>query len=335
MAEFAYSPMFPLATDTTEYELVTSDHVKLVEIDGEQFLRVAPEGLTELAERAFTDISHLLRSSHLAQLAAILDDPEATKNDRFVAMEMLKNAVISAEGQLPMCQDTGTALVTGSRGDHVLVDGDDGEALSRGIYNTYQNCNLRFSQLTAHSMFEESNTATNLPAQIDINAGQGLEYKLTFIQKGGGSANKTFLYQKTKAVLTPEGLKDFLKEAIVSLGTAACPPYHLAVVIGGSSAEYNLKVVKKASIRDLDSLPKSGSMTGHGWRDADWEDEILKMTRELGIGAQFGGKYYCHDVRVIRLPRHGASCPIGIGVSCSADRQIRAKIQKMVCSGTT
>ena len=229
---------------------------------------------------------------------------------------MLKNAVISAERVLPMCQDTGTALINGERGECVLTGGTDGEALSRGIYNTYQSHNLRFSQLAPLSMFEEKNTANNLPAQIDISAGAGDEYKFTFIQKGGGSANKTFLYQKTKAVLTPEGLKDFLKEAIVSLGTAACPPYHLAVVIGGSSAEYNLKVVKKASIRDLDSLPKSGSMTGHGWRDAYWEDEILKMTRELGIGAQFGGKYYCHDVRVIRLPRHGASCPIGIGVSC-------------------
>ena len=326
MAEFAYSPMFPLAADTTEYELVTSDHVKLVEIDGEQFLRVAPEGLTELAERAFTDISHLLRSSHLAQLAAILDDPEATKNDRFVAMEMLKNAVISAEGQLPMCQDTGTALVTGYRGDHVLVDGDDGEALSRGIYNTYQNCNLRFSQLTAHSMFEESNTATNLPAQIDINAGKGLEYKFAFIQKGGGSANKAFLHQKSKAVLNPDSMREFIRTAILELGTSACPPYHLAIVIGGTSAELTMKTVKAASIKALDGLPTEGNALGHAWRDLEWEAEILQITRDLGIGAQFGGKYYCHDVRVIRLPRHGASCPIGIGVSCSADRQAFAKI---------
>ena len=326
MAKFAYSPMFPLAADTTEYELVTSDHVKLVEIDGEQFLRVAPEGLTELAERAFTDISHLLRSSHLAQLAAILDDPEATKNDRFVAMEMLKNAVISAEGQLPMCQDTGTALVTGYRGDHVLVDGDDGEALSRGIYNTYQNCNLRFSQLTAHSMFEESNTATNLPAQIDINAGKGLEYKFAFIQKGGGSANKAFLHQKTKAVLNPDSMREFIRTAILELGTSACPPYHLAIVIGGTSAELTMKTVKAASIKALDGLPTEGNALGHAWRDLEWEAEILQITRDLGIGAQFGGKYYCHDVRVIRLPRHGASCPIGIGVSCSADRQAFAKI---------
>jgi len=326
MAEFAYSPMFPLADDTTEYELVTSDHVKLVEIDDEQFLRVAPEGLTELAERAFTDISHLLRSNHLAQLAAILDDPEATKNDRFVAMEMLKNAVISAEGQLPMCQDTGTALVTGYRGDHVLVDGDDGEALSRGIYNTYQKCNLRFSQLTAHSMFEESNTATNLPAQIDINAGKGIEYKFAFVQKGGGSANKAFLHQKTKAVLNPDSMREFIRTAILELGTSACPPYHLAIVIGGTSAELTMKTVKSASIKALDGLPTKGNALGHAWRDLEWEAEILQITRDLGIGAQFGGKYYCHDVRVIRLPRHGASCPIGIGVSCSADRQAFAKI---------
>jgi fumarate hydratase class I len=326
MADFAYSPMFPMSADTTEYELVSSDHVRLVEMDGEPFLKVDPEALTILAERAFTNISHLLRSSHLGQLADILKDPEATKNDRFVALEMLKNAVISAEGQLPMCQDTGTALVTGYRGDHVLVTGDDGEALSRGIYNTYQNCNLRFSQLTAHTMFEESNTATNLPAQIEINAGKGLEYKFAFIQKGGGSANKAFLHQKTKAVLNPESMREFVRTAILELGTSACPPYHLAIVIGGTSAELTMKTVKMASIKALDNLPTQGNELGHAWRDLEWEAEILQITRELGIGAQFGGKYYCHDVRVIRLPRHGASCPIGIGVSCSADRQAFAKI---------
>ena len=326
MANFAYSPMFPTTADTTEYELVSSDHVRLVEMEGETFLRVDPEGLTLLAERAFTDISHLLRSKHLDQLADILKDPEATKNDRFVALEMLKNAVISAEGLLPMCQDTGTALVTGYRGDHVLVNGDDGEALSRGIYNTYQNCNLRFSQLTAHSMFEESNTATNLPAQIEINAGKGLEYKFAFIQKGGGSANKAFLHQKTKAVLNPESLREFIRTAILELGTSACPPYHLAIVIGGTSAELTMKTVKMASIKALDNLSTEGNALGHAWRDLDWEAKILQITRDLGIGAQFGGKYYCHDVRVIRLPRHGASCPIGIGVSCSADRQAFAKI---------
>jgi len=326
MADFAYSPMFPTTADTTEYELVSSDHVRLVEMEDETFLRVDPEGLTLLAERAFTDISHLLRSSHLGQLANILKDPEATTNDRFVALEMLKNAVISAEGLLPMCQDTGTALITGYRGDHVLVNGDDGEALSRGIYNTYQNCNLRFSQLAAHNMFEESNTATNLPAQIEINAVKGLEYKFAFIQKGGGSANKAFLHQKTKAVLNPESLREFVRTAILELGTSACPPYHLAIVIGGTSAELTMKTVKMASIKALDNLPTEGNALGHAWRDLDWEAEILQITRDLGIGAQFGGKYYCHDVRIIRLPRHGASCPIGIGVSCSADRQAFAKI---------
>ena len=326
MADFAYSPMFPTTADTTEYELVSSDHVRLVEMEGETFLRVDPEGLTLLAERAFNDISHLLRSSHLGQLADILKDPEATTNDRFVALEMLKNAVISAEGLLPMCQDTGTALITGYRGDHVLVNGDDGEALSRGIYNTYQNCNLRFSQLAAHNMFEESNTATNLPAQIEINAVKGLEYKFAFIQKGGGSANKAFLHQKTKAVLNPESLREFVRAAILELGTSACPPYHLAIVIGGTSAELTMKTVKMASIKALDNLPTEGNALGHAWRDLDWEAEILQITRDLGIGAQFGGKYYCHDVRIIRLPRHGASCPIGIGVSCSADRQAFAKI---------
>jgi fumarate hydratase class I len=243
-----------------------------------------------------------------------------------VALEMLKNAVVAADGLLPMCQDTGTAIISGYRGDHVLVGGDEGEALSHGVFDTYQNSNLRYSQLTATSMFEEVNTATNLPAQIELYAGKGLEYKFAFIQKGGGSANKTFLHQKTKAVLNPEGLRDFIRSAILDLGTSACPPYHLAIVIGGTSAEFNLKTVKQASIRSLDGLPTAGNSIGHAWRDLEWEAEILQITRDLGIGAQFGGKYYCHDVRVIRLPRHGASCPIGIGVSCSADRQALAKI---------
>jgi fumarate hydratase class I len=326
MANFAYSPMFPKTADTTEYELISSNHVRLVEMNDETFLRVDPEALTLLAERAFADISHLLRSSHLNQLANILKDSEATKNDRFVALEMLKNAVISAEGLLPMCQDTGTALVTGYRGDRVLVDGDDGEALSLGIYNTYQNCNLRYSQLSAHTMFDESNTSTNLPAQIEINAVKGLEYKFAFIQKGGGSANKAFLHQKTKAVLNPESLREFIRTAILDLGTSACPPYHMAIVIGGTSAELTMKTVKMASIKALDNLPVEGNALGHAWRDLEWEAEVLKITRDLVIGAQFGGKYYCHDVRVIRLPRHGASCPVGIGVSCSADRQAFAKI---------
>ena len=326
MIEFAYSPMFPLIADDTEYERISDDHVELVDLGGESFLKVAPEALRLLASRAFTDISHLLRSNHLGQLRAILDDPEASQNDRFVALEMLKNAVVAADGLLPMCQDTGTAIISGYRGDHVLVNGDEGEALSRGVYDTYQQSNLRYSQLTATSMFDEVNTATNLPAQIELYAGKGLEYKFAFIQKGGGSANKTFLHQKTKAVLNPEGLREFIRTAILELGTSACPPYHLAIVIGGTSAEFNLKTVKQASIRALDGLPTEGNSLGHAWRDLEWEAEILQITRDLGIGAQFGGKYYCHDVRVIRLPRHGASCPIGIGVSCSADRQALAKI---------
>jgi len=326
MTDFAYSPMFPTGTDSTEYELVTTDHVEVVELGGERFLKVDPEGLRLLAQRAFTDISHLLRSSHLAQLAAILEDPEATQNDRFVALEMLKNAVVAADGLLPMCQDTGTAIISGTRGDHVLVTGNDAEALSRGVYDTYQESNLRYSQLAATSMFDEVNTATNLPAQIDLYAGKGLEYRFAFVQKGGGSANKTFLHQKTKAVLNPQSLREFIRTAILDLGTSACPPYHLAVVIGGTSAETTLKTVKQASIRALDGLPTQGNELGHAWRDTEWEAEILQITRDLGIGAQFGGKYYCHDVRVIRLPRHGASCPIGIGVSCSADRQALAKI---------
>ena len=328
MTDFRYAPLLPVGDDRTSYHKISSDYVTVHEHQGQNILHIDPEGLSVLAEQAMADISYLLRPSHLAQLRAILDDDEASSNDRFVALEMLKNAVIASDRVLPMCQDTGTALINGVKGERVMTGGSDGEALSRGIYNTYQSHNLRFSQLAPLSMFEEKNTANNLPAQIDIAAGAGDEYHFTFIQKGGGSANKTFLYQKTKAVLNPDGLRSFIKEAIISLGTAACPPYHLAVVIGGTSAEFNLKTVKKASIRDLDNLPSSGSETGHGWRDHEWEAEILKMTREMGIGAQFGGKYYCHDVRVIRLPRHGASCPVGIGVSCSADRQIKAKITK-------
>lgn len=328
MSDFTYTSLLPISGDDTPYRLLTDKHVTTSTHQGREFVHVEPEGLTLLAEQAMADVSHLLRPGHLAQLRAIMDDDDATRNDKFVALEMLKNAVISSERVLPMCQDTGTALITASRGEQVLTGGTDSEALSRGIYNTYQSHNLRFSQLAPLSMFEEKNTANNLPAQIDIAASSGSEYHFTFIQKGGGSANKTFLHQKTKAVLNPDGLRAFLKEAIISLGTAACPPYHLAIVIGGTSAEFNLKTVKKASVRDLDHLPTQGSESGHGWRDLEWEKEILQMTRELGIGAQFGGKYYCHDVRVIRLPRHGASCPIGIGVSCSADRQIRGKITK-------
>lgn len=325
---FSYSPMFPTKAPDTEWEKITGDHVEVVNLVGEEFLKVAPEGLTLLAETAFKNISHLLRTGHLKQLRAILDDPEATRNDRFVALEMLKNAVIAADQVLPMCQDTGTAIISGTRGERVLTGGGDGEALSRGVYNTYQNSNLRYSQLAPLTMFDEVNTRTNLPAQIDLYAGKGMEYNLTFIQKGGGSANKSFLHQQTKALLNPDGLREFIDGAIRSLGTAACPPYHLAIVIGGTSAETTMKTVKQASIRALDSLPTEGSADGHAFRDLDWEAKILEMTREMGIGAQFGGKYFCHDVRVIRLPRHGASCPVGIGVSCSADRQAMAKITR-------
>ncbi len=326
MSEFTYTPLLPVGADDARYELVTSAHVTPIEIEGETYIKVAPEGLRLLSERAFKDISHLLRPAHLAQLRAILDDPEATKNDRFVALEMLKNAVVASDGVLPMCQDTGTALISATRGARVLTAGDDAKHLSEGVYNTYQTANLRYSQLAPLTMFDEKNTANNLPAQIDIYAGKGAQYDLTFIQKGGGSANKSFLYQKTKAVLNDDSMMAFVKEAIINLGTAACPPYHLAIVIGGTSAEYTMKTVKMASIKALDNLPTQGSEAGHGWRDTEWEARVLQLTRELGIGAQFGGKYFCHDVRVIRLPRHGASCPIGIGVSCSADRQVKAKI---------
>ena len=323
---FAYTPMFPTSETETDWDLVTNDHVETVSLDGEEFLRVTPEGLTLLAERAFQDISHLLRPGHLAQLRAILDDGEASHNDRFVALELLKNAVISADEVLPMCQDTGTAIINGVRGERVLTGGGDAEALALGVYNTYQNSNLRYSQLAPLSMFEEVNTKTNLPAQIDLYAGKGSEYHFTFIQKGGGSANKSFLYQQTRALLNPEALGGFIDTSIRTLGTAACPPYHLVVVVGGTSAEATMKTVKMASTRSLDALPTEGSELGHAFRDLEWEEKILQMTREMGIGAQFGGKYYCHDVRVIRLPRHGASCPVGIGVSCSADRQAVAKI---------
>ncbi len=326
MTKFTFTPILPSGPDKTKYKNISSKLVKTKKIDGINFVIVDPKALTFLTEKAFSDVSHLLRSTHLEQLKKILDDPESSSNDKFVALEMLKNAVISADKILPMCQDTGTAIVIGKKGEQVLTGGKDEEAISKGVFNTYQTHNLRFSQLAPITMFEEKNTSNNLPAQIEINSSDGEEFDLTFIQKGGGSANKTFLYQKSKAVLNPKDLKNFLRDSILSLGTAACPPYHLAIVIGGTSAEFNLKVVKKASIKELDSLPTKGSEIGNGWRDLEWEKIILNMTREFGIGAQFGGKYYCHDVRVIRLPRHGASCPIGIGVSCSADRQIKAKI---------
>ena len=324
--EFKYQPLFDQGEDTTSYRLLSKDHVRVVKHGEKEFLEVDPEGLTELCEEAMADIAHLLRPSHLQLLKNIVDDKEATSNDRFVAMELLKNAVIAAEGILPSCQDTGTAVIMGKRGQDVLVEGDDAEALSRGVYNTYQKKNLRYSQVSPLDMFKEVNTGTNLPAQIDLFAGKGKEYSFLFMAKGGGSANKTFLYQRTKALLNKKGLTKFLMENIKTLGTAACPPYHLAFVVGGLSAEANLKTVKLASARDLDNLPTTGNEHGRAYRDLEWEQEILEMTRELGMGAQFGGKYFCHDVRVIRLPRHGASCPVGLGVSCSADRQIKAKV---------
>jgi fumarate hydratase class I len=328
MTDMLYSEMFPLGEDTTEYRHVTSDDVAVEKLGSRDVLTVGPDAITGLAEEAFRDISHLLRPAHLAQLRSILEDKTASKNDHFVAMELLKNADISAAGILPMCQDTGTAIVMGKKGQNVFTGFDDEEALSRGIYNTYANHNLRYSQLAPLDMFTEKNTATNLPAQIELYATPGEAYKFAFIQKGGGSANKSFLFQETKAVLNPESLKKFLDEKIRTLGTAACPPYHLAIVIGGTSAEFNMKTVKLASTKYLDNLPTKGSEAGHAYRDIEWEQIILQMTREMGIGAQFGGKYYCHDVRVIRLPRHGASCPVGLGVSCSADRQAFGKITR-------
>ncbi|MFI6712004.1 fumarate hydratase [Nonomuraea sp. NPDC050478] len=330
MADFDYTDLLPLGADDTEYRLITSEGVRTVEAAGRTFLEVDPEALRQLTEAAIHDISHFLRPSHLAQLRKIVDDPESSGNDRFVALDLLKNASISAGGVLPMCQDTGTAIVMGKRGRHVLTDGRDAEAISRGVYDAYTKLNLRYSQMTPLSMWDEKNTGSNLPAQIELYAedphGHPDEYKLLFMAKGGGSANKSFLYQETKAVLNEKRMMAFLEEKIRSLGTAACPPYHLAVVVGGTSAEYALKTAKYASARYLDSIPTEGSESGHGFRDLEMEAKVFELTQKLGIGAQFGGKYFCHDVRVIRLPRHGASCPVAIAVSCSADRQALAKI---------
>ena len=326
MSEFVYTEMFPLGAAEVPFRKLTDDHVSRATFAGEDVLRVAPEALTLLARTAFTDISHLLRPGHLAQLSAILDDPEASENDRFVAYDLLKNANIAAAGVLPMCQDTGTAIVLAKKGQKVWTGGNDAEALSRGIYGSYTEGNLRYSQLAPLTMFEEANTRNNLPAQIDIFATGGDGYDFLFIAKGGGSANKTFLFQGTPALLNHDALLAFLDEKIRTLGTAACPPYHLAVVIGGTSAELNLKTVKLASCRYLDGLPTEGTATGQAFRDREMEEEIHALTRHTGIGAQFGGKYFCHDVRVVRLPRHGASLPIGIGVSCSADRQALGRI---------
>jgi fumarate hydratase, class I len=327
MTEFAYSDLLPIGPDTTDYRLLTTEGVSTVEADGTTLLRVEPEAIRQLTAEAFRNISHYLRTEHLEQLASIIDDPEASDNDVFVATELLLNANIAAAGVLPMCQDTGTAIVMGKKGDQVLTLADDAEWISRGIYDTYTQTNLRYSQLAPLSMFEEKNTGNNLPAQIELYTKPGMSYDFLFMAKGGGSANKSFLFQKTKALLNEVSLIDFLDESLRAIGTSACPPYHLALVVGGPSAEFNLKTAKLASAHYLDSLPTSGdAATGHGYRDLEWEQRVLEQTREFGIGAQFGGKYFCHDIRVIRLPRHGASNPVGIAVSCSADRQARAKI---------
>ena len=330
LEEFAYAELLPLLRDphsTTTYRKLTADGVSTVDgPGGRTFLEVDAEAIRLLTATAMRDISHLLRTSHLEQLAAILDDSEASANDRFVASELLQNACIAAGGVLPSCQDTGTAIVSAKKGDLVLTDGDDREPISHGVYDTFLTSNLRYSQLAPLDMFTERNTGTNLPAQIEIESVPGDAYKFLFMAKGGGSANKTFLFQETKAILNPESLARFLDEKLRTLGTSACPPYHLAVVIGGTSAEHTLRTAKYASAHYLDDLPTSGSPSGHGFRDLEWEAEILEMTRGFGIGAQFGGKYFCHDVRVVRLPRHGASNPVGIAVSCSADRQALGKI---------
>jgi fumarate hydratase class I len=326
MPEFRYTDLLPLGPDATDYRLLTADGIARRQALGREFLEVDPEVLTLVAREGMRDIAHLLRPGHLRQLRSILDDPQASPNDRYVARDLLRNACIAAGGVLPMCQDTGTAIVMGKRGGAVLTDGRDEEHLARGVYDAYTQLNLRYSQLAPLSMYEERNTGSNLPAQIEIYATPGAEYKFLLMAKGGGSANKSFLYQQTKAVLNPASMLDFLAEKIRSLGTAACPPYHLAIVVGGTSAEYALKTAKYASARYLDTLPGAGSPSGHGFRDTGLEQQVLEITREIGIGAQFGGRYFCHDVRVIRLPRHGASCPVAIAVSCSADRQALAKI---------
>ena len=326
MSEFKYQEPFPLGEDTTKYRLLTKDHVSVTECDGRRILKIAPEGLTLLAREAFNDVSFYLRASHLEKLTKILNDPEASDNDRFVAYTMLVNQTVAAEGELPTCQDTGTAIVIAKKGENVYTGCNDAEMFARGAYETYRDRNLRYSQVVPFTMTEEKNSGNNLPAQIDIYAEPGSEYKFLFITKGGGSANKTFLYQQTKALLNEETLTKFITEKIKDLGTSACPPYHLAVVVGGTSAEANLATVKKASAGYLDHLPTQGNEGGQAFRDLEWEEKILDICRKSGVGAQFGGKYLVHDVRVIRLPRHAASCPVGIGVSCSADRNIKGKI---------
>jgi fumarate hydratase class I len=323
---FQYQDPFPLGKDTTEYYLLTKDYVSVKDFDGHRVLCVEPEGLTQLAQHAMRDVSFLLRREHNLKVASILSDPEASANDKYVALTMLRNAEVAAKGQLPFCQDTGTAIVVGKKGQNVYTGGGDAEAISHGIYNTYTQENLRYSQNAPLDMYKEVNTACNLPAQIDLYATDGDEYKFLFVAKGGGSANKTYLYQETKALLTPEKLVDFLVEKMKTLGTAACPPYHIAFCIGGTSAETNLKTVKLASTKYYDNLPTTGNELGRSFRDVELEETLKRKAQELGIGAQFGGKYFCHDIRVIRMSRHGASCPVGLGVSCSADRNIKAKI---------
>jgi fumarate hydratase class I len=332
VTDFRYSEMLPLTPDETPYRLITTEGIEEVFLGERSFLTVEPEVLRLLAFEALKDISHLLRPAHLAQLARILDDPEASPNDRFVALDLLKNANISAGGVLPMCQDTGTAVIMGKRGQHVLTAGDDEKDLSQGVFDAYERLNLRYSQMTPLSMWKERNTGSNLPAQIEIytdtHAGHESQYEFLFMAKGGGSANKSYLFQETAALLNPDSFARFLDEKLRSIGTAACPPYHLAIVVGGTSAEYALKTAKYASAHYLDTLPVHGSDDGRGYRDLEMEQQVLAMTQAFGIGAQFGGKYFCHDVRVIRLPRHGASCPVAIAVSCSADRQAKARITK-------
>ncbi|CAB4553218.1 unannotated protein [freshwater metagenome] len=329
--EFNYQDLLPLGEDSTQYRLLSTEGVSTFTADGKEFLKVTPQAISDLTQVALHDISHYLRSEHLAQLANILKDPESSPNDRFVATDLLKNANISAGGVLPMCQDTGTALVMGKKGQHVLTSEKDEITISRGVYEAFTKLNLRYSQLAPVTTWEEKNTGNNLPAQIEIysDTDHADEYNFLFIAKGGGSANKSFLYQETKAVLNPTSFLTWLEEKLRTLGTSACPPYHLVVVIGGTSAEYTVKTAKLASTKYLDSLPTKGdAKTGHGFRDLELEKDILKLTQNIGIGAQFGGKYFCHDVRVVRLPRHGASLPIAIAVSCSADRQVKAKITK-------
>jgi fumarate hydratase class I len=328
VSAFTYQDMLPLGEDTTPYRLLTKEHVSTFEAGGKTFLKVEPEALTLLTREAMGDIAHLLRPGHLQQLSNILKDPEATSNDRFVALELLKNANIAAGRVLPSCQDTGTAIVMGKKGQYVVTGFNDEEAISRGIFDTYTSTNLRYSQLAPLDMYKEANTGTNLPAQIELYATEGEAYKFLFMAKGGGSANKSYLFQETKALLNPDSLMKFLDQKIRSLGTAACPPYHLAIVVGGTSAEFALKTAKYASARYLDTLPTTGNNLGRGFRDVELEEKVHQLTRRMGIGAQFGGKYFCHDVRVIRLPRHGASCPVAIAVSCSADRQAVGKITK-------